>query len=77
MNQKCPLRCPLPARSYDSAGLTRHLKAFHSTVKFHCYYENCERSFTDLNILYLHLKHHDVVQPDKTKIRLSKLSKTG
>ena len=72
--QKCPLKCPLPARSYDSRGLVQHLKSFHSSTKFGCYL--CERSFIDLNILFLHLKEHGVL-PDKSKIRLFKTSTTG
>ena len=71
--QKCPLKCPLPARSYDSLGLVRHLKSFHSGTKFGCYM--CERSFTDLNILFFHLKQHGVL-PDKSKIKLFKTSST-
>ena len=72
--QKCPLKCPLSARSYDSSGLVRHLKSIHSGTKFGCYL--CERSFADLNILFMHLKQHGVL-PDKSKIKLSKTSSTG
>ena len=74
-NQKCPIRrCPFPAKSYDSAGLVRHLKSFHSSTRFGCYL--CDRSFSDLNILYLHLKHHGAL-PEKNKIKLFETSTTG
>ena len=72
--QKCPLKCPLSARTYDSSGLVRHLKSIHSGTKFGCYL--CERSFADLNILFMHLKQHGVL-PDKSKIKLFKTSTTG
>ena len=71
--QKCPLKCPLSARSYDSSGLVRHLKSIHSGTKFGCYL--CDRSFSDLNILFMHLKQHGVL-PDKSKIKLFKTSST-
>ena len=72
--QKCPLKCPLAARSYDSTSLVRHLKSIHSGTKFGCYL--CERSFADLNILFIHLKQHGVL-PDKSKIKLFQTSTTG
>ena len=68
-SQKCPL-CPRSNRTFDRPALFRHFTQAHPSLKYQCYL--CQRSFNDLNILYLHLRHHGATNPDKSSIKLVK-----
>ena len=68
-SQKCPL-CPRSNRTFDRPALFRHFTQEHPSLKYQCYL--CQRSFNDLNILYLHLRHHGATNPDKSSIKLVK-----
>ena len=61
----CWLSIPL-----DAEAMKHHLKAYHSSIKFGC--SNCDRQFSDCNVLFTHLSLFCAVgeKIDKKKIAL-------
>ena len=64
-----PNTCTICQHTFaDSDQLASHFLSFHPDLKFCCY--GCHLAFSSMESLFQHMKLHDVIKPDKSRIAL-------